>query len=233
MWDETLIESMAKRNNGKRWLTVQIAAIVHAGVVAILIAASFWYADGMTLPVQSQPFTSVFFSESLPSPPPPLGVPKAASQEKPVVNNSKPVETITQNNIVPEGPDFVEPSSPISDLNNLGDLPEGELDGIDGGVRDGNGTGGFGPGGNGNGAGGPIKNDDIIVLGVQQPVVIHKVDPLYPSALLKMHKEGVVVLQALITATGNVEKIEILTSDHPLFAKSAIDAVSQWRYRSA
>ena len=43
MWDETLIESMGKRNNGKRWLTVQVAAIVHAGIVAILAAASFLF----------------------------------------------------------------------------------------------------------------------------------------------------------------------------------------------
>ncbi len=91
MWDETLIESMGKRNNGKRWLTVQVAAIVHGGVVAILAAASFWYSDAMTLPAQSNPITGVFFAESLPTPPAQLGIEKHSPVEKPVVNNTKPV----------------------------------------------------------------------------------------------------------------------------------------------
>jgi len=233
MWDETLIESMGKRNNKKRWLTVQIAAIVHAGVVAILIAASFWYADGMTLPVQSQTITSVFISESLPNPPAALGVPKHTSQEKLAANKSKPVETITQNNIVPEDPTFVEPSTPISDLSSLGDLPEVDLDGVRGGVLDGKRNGGFGSTGNGEGTSEPIPQDQFRILRIQQPEVLRRVEPLYPSTLLRMQKEGVVVLQALITGNGDVQKIEILKSDHPLFAKSAIDAVSQWKYRPA
>jgi TonB family protein len=233
MWDETLIESKGKRNNGKRWLTVQIAAIVHAGALAILIAGSFWYADGMTLPVQSQTITSVFISEGLPNPPAQIGIRRQSSVEKPVANNSKPVETLTQEKLVPEDSNFVESSTPISDLNSLGGLPVGDPDGVNGGLPNGTGNGGFGSGGNGIGTGEPIPQDQFTTLRIQQPEVLRRVEPLYPSTLLRMHKEGVVVLQALITANGDVQKIEILRSDHALFAKSAIDAVSQWKYRPA
>jgi TonB family protein len=231
MWDETLIESMGKRNNGKRWLTVQVAAIVHAGVVAVLAAASFWYSDAMTLPAQSQPITSVFFPESLPTPPPRFGV-KHTSQETPAVKDTKVVEAVTQKNIVPESPDFVPSPTKFTDLNNLGDLPEGDPKGIPGGVQNGDEDGSFGFDGKGIGAD-PIPQNQFKSLRVQQPEVIHKVEPLYPSILLRAHKQGVVVLQALITANGDVQKIEILKSDHPLFAQSAINAVSQWKYRAA
>lgn len=233
MWDETLIESMGKRNNGKRWLTVQVAAIVHAGIIAILVAASFWYSDAMTLPAQSQPITGVFFAESLPTPPAALGVHHRTPEANSASNNSKPLlQEVTQQNLVPEGPDFVPSSTQFTDPNNFGSMPEGDPNGVRGGLRDGNGDGLFGSG-KGIGTGAPIPQDQFKSLRVQQPEVIHRVEPIYPPALLRMHKEGVVVLQALITANGDVQKIEILRSDHPLFAQTAINAVSQWKYRAA
>jgi len=233
MWDETLIESMGRRNNGKRWLTVQVAAIVHAGVVAVLAAGSFWYSDAMTLPAQSQPITGVFFAENLPTTPAALGVHHHATEVNAASNPSQAVQPVTQQNIVPEGPDFVPSSSTqFTDVNNLGGLPEGDPNGVDGGLPNGNGNGGFGSGGNGNGTR-PFTPDQFLPLGIEQPSVIRRIEPAYPQTLLRMHKEGVVVLQALITANGDVQKIEILKSDHPLFSKSAIDAVSQWTYRPA
>ncbi|MCI0612926.1 energy transducer TonB, partial [bacterium] len=210
----------------------QVAAIFHAGIVAILAAASFWYSDAMTLPAQSLPITGVFF-ESVPTPPAQRGIEKHSTVEKPAMNNSKPVQEIIQQSVVPEGPDFVQPSTQFTDLNNLGDLPEGDPKGVDGGLQNGSGNGGFGSGGNGIGIDGPIKPEDFIKLRVEQPVVIQKIDPIYPPTLLRMHKEGIVVLQALITRIGDVQKIEILKSDHPLFSQSAINAVSQWKYRAA
>jgi TonB family protein len=233
MWDETLIESMGKRNNGKRWLTVQVAAIVHGGIIAALAAASFWYSDAMTLPAQSQPITGVFFAESLPSPPPALGAHHHTAAPNPAANASEPVQQVTQENIVPEGTDYVPSSNQFTDPNNFGDLPEGDPNGVKGGVQNGDGGGGLGLGGTAIGIDGPIKPENFIELHVEQPVVIRKIDPLYPAPLLHIHKEGVAVLQALITANGDVQKIEILKSDHPLFSQSAINAVGQWKYRPA
>ena len=230
MWDETLIESMGKSNNGKRWLTVQVAAIVHAGVVAILAAASFWYSDAMTLPAQSQPITGVFVSENLPTPPVQRGVQRHTTQESTASTNSNPVQEVTQQNIVPENGNEVQSSTPFTDIGNFGDVPVGDPNGIDGGIPNGSRNGEFGQGGN---SIGPITQDQFIPLGIEQPSVIHRVEPAYPPTLIRMHKEGMVILQALITANGDVQKIEILKSDHPLFSQSAINAVSQWKYRPA
>jgi periplasmic protein TonB len=232
MWDETLIESMGKRNNGKRWLTVQVAAIFHAGIVAILAAASFWYSDAMTLPAQSQPITGVFFAESLPTAPVQRGVQRHTTVENAATNNSKPVQAVTQQNVVPEDGNVVESSTPFTDVNNFGNVPEGDPNGVDGGLPNGSRKGGFGPGGNGIGSG-PFTQDQFIPLRIEQPSVMHRVEPAYPQTLLRMHKEGIVILQALITGNGDVQKIEILRSEHPLFSQSAINAVSQWKYRPA
>jgi periplasmic protein TonB len=232
MWDETLIESMGNHNNGKRWLTVQVAAIVHAGVVAVLAAASFWYSDAMTLPAQSQPITAVFISQNLPTTPIQRGVPRQNNEQNSASNNSQPVQQVTQQNIVAEDHNVVQSSTPFTDLNNVGDLPAGDPNGVDGGLPGGSGNDGFGSGENGIGTG-PIRPEQFIPLRIVQPEVIHRVEPAYPQTLLRMRKEGIVILQALITANGDVQKIEILKSDHPLFSQSAIDAVSQWKYRPA
>jgi protein TonB len=232
MWDETLIESMGKRNNGKRWLTVQVAAIVHAGVVAVLAAASFWYSDAMTLPAQSQPITGVFFAESLPTPPVAFGVRHHTTEANTASNNSKPVlQEVTQENIVPENGNVVQSSTPFTDVDNFGDLPEGDENGVPGGVRDGKGDGGFdGKGISGNG---PIAENDFRFLGVEQPVLIHRVEPIYPKAALAAKIQGTVVLKALISARGDVQNIVIISAAHPLLNKSAIEAVGNWKYRPA
>src|SRR5262245_47456271 len=128
MWDETLIESMGKRNNGKRWMTVQVAAIVHAGVVAVLAAASFWYSDAMTLPAQSQPITGVFFAESLPIAPIQRGIQRPTTEANVASNNSQPVQEVTQQNIVAEDENVVGSSTPFTDVNNFGGQPIGDPD---------------------------------------------------------------------------------------------------------
>lgn len=234
MWDETLIESMGKRNNGKRWFTVQVAAIFHAGVVAILAAASIWYSDAMTLPAQSQPITPVFFSDSLPSTPVQRGIPRPITEANPVSANSNPVQQVTQQSLVPEdGSNVVESSTPFTNLDNFGGMPEGNPKGVDGGLPNGNGNGGFGPGGNGNSGNVPVDESQFEVLGVELPVLIRRVEPIYPKLALVAQIQGTVVLKALISANGDVQNITVMRSAHPLLNQSAAEAVGNWKYKPA
>jgi protein TonB len=140
------------------------------------------------------------------------------------------LQEVTQQNMVPEGPDYVPSSTQFTDLNSFG--PVGDPNGVEGGSPDGSGNTGFGLSGDGIGSA-PFTQDQIVSLRIEQPSVIRRVEPVYPQTLLRMHKEGIVILQALITANGDVQKIEILKSDHPLFSQSAINAVSEWKYRPA
>ncbi|MGC2526506.1 MAG: energy transducer TonB, partial [Candidatus Acidiferrum sp.] len=44
------------------------------------------------------------------------------------------------------------------------------------------------------------------------------------------HKEGQVELHAIISTDGTIRSLQVVSGD-PLFLRSAIDAVGQWRYR--
>ena len=65
--------------------------------------------------------------------------------------------------------------------------------------------------------------------GVAGGVLVHKVQPIYPSEARRMHVEGNVVIDAMVTAQGQVDDMK-LVSGHPLLAASALDAVRRWRY---
>jgi len=72
----------------------------------------------------------------------------------------------------------------------------------------------------------PHKVDSKVLVGYR----IHSVDPVYPPLAQKAQIRGDVVLHAIIDRTGKVTRLMVL-SGHPLLAKSALDAVRQWRYR--
>jgi periplasmic protein TonB len=73
---------------------------------------------------------------------------------------------------------------------------------------------------------GPIA----ISKGVAEGMVIQRIVPRYPPIALAIHTQGTVVLQAVISKTGTIENLRVI-SGSPLLQQAAIDAVSQWRYR--
>lgn len=72
-----------------------------------------------------------------------------------------------------------------------------------------------------------------ITANVQQPILIHKVEPVYPEIAQKARIQGVVILEAVVTKTGDMEDVRVLRSLHPILDQSAVHAVSQWRYQPA
>lgn len=73
---------------------------------------------------------------------------------------------------------------------------------------------------------GPMR----ISSGVAQGLVLNQTVPQYPAIARAMRLNGVVTLQAVITKTGTVENIRVL-SGPAVFQQASIDAVRQWRYR--
>ena len=59
--------------------------------------------------------------------------------------------------------------------------------------------------------------------------LISKVVPVYPEIAKAAHVQGVVVLHAMISKTGDVENLSVI-SGSPMLTASAIDAVKQWKY---
>ncbi len=60
--------------------------------------------------------------------------------------------------------------------------------------------------------------------------LIRKVQPVYPLIAKSAGIQGTVLLSAVIGRDGRIEHVQV-TSGHPLLAKAAVDAVSQWLYR--
>jgi TonB family protein len=57
-------------------------------------------------------------------------------------------------------------------------------------------------------------------------VLVHKVQPLYPAEARRMHVQGNVVIDAVVTAQGQVNDLKLVSGD-PILAQAAMDAVSR------
>jgi protein TonB len=75
-------------------------------------------------------------------------------------------------------------------------------------------------------ANGPVRLPSTIVAGM----IVQKTIPVYPIIAKEARVEGVVILQAAISANGTIENLRVV-SGHPMLRQAAIDAVSNWRYR--
>jgi periplasmic protein TonB len=64
---------------------------------------------------------------------------------------------------------------------------------------------------------------------VQNALLIHRVEPRYPALPLQLRREGRLELHAIISVDGSIQSLEVLSGD-PLFFRSALDAVREWRY---
>lgn len=65
--------------------------------------------------------------------------------------------------------------------------------------------------------------------GMKPPTKVVNVNPVYPALAQAARKEGVVILEAVIDARGNVTTVNVLRSI-ALLDQAAVDAVRQWRF---
>ena len=72
---------------------------------------------------------------------------------------------------------------------------------------------------------GPVK-----VSHLSEGMLLNKVLPVYPRIAIPTGVQGDVKLHAIISRQGTIESLSVI-SGHPLLNASAIDAVSQWKYR--
>jgi periplasmic protein TonB len=74
-----------------------------------------------------------------------------------------------------------------------------------------------------------VKPRTLHVTSLSSAMLIHRVEPIYPTLARQMHHPGRVELRAIIAIDGTVESLQVVTGD-PLFFQSALGAVRQWRY---
>ena len=62
--------------------------------------------------------------------------------------------------------------------------------------------------------------------------VIARTAPTYPELAKRMHVTGKVKVEVVITASGSVKSARMI-GGNPVFEKSALEAVKQWKFESA
>ena len=68
--------------------------------------------------------------------------------------------------------------------------------------------------------------------GMKAPLKIVDVAPVYPAIARSAHVQGVVILEAVLDASGRVQSVHVLRSIS-LLDQAAVDAVQQWRFTPA
>ncbi len=76
----------------------------------------------------------------------------------------------------------------------------------------------------------PTKPRVVQITRLDPAMLIHRVEPVYPTLGWQLHRDGRVELRATIGTEGTIQSLQIVVSD-PLFDQSAVEAVRQWRYR--
>lgn len=227
MWDETLIESKRKPGERRKWLTLVFSVTFHFLAVGAILFGSFWYLEAVTPVARPQSFYHV---EQLPSDFIPLVIKRGTQQ-----GNDRTVATS-------KIPPVLQPSAPATqDINpnsdvDLSNTPASTPFDLNVVEPDGTGPRGDPEGATEEGATSGLPGDGVFTItqpGVQQPVLIHRIQPEYPETMRLAHIQGLVVLSAVITRTGDVEVKEVLRSLNAVLDREAIRAVSQWKYRPA
>ena len=67
--------------------------------------------------------------------------------------------------------------------------------------------------------------------GVAAGMILSKKSPVYPPVAKVMHMGGRVVMRAIITKSGTIDSLQIISTTSPIFDLSAIDAVRSWVYK--
>ncbi len=68
---------------------------------------------------------------------------------------------------------------------------------------------------------------------MERPVLLMKVEPVYPEVARRAGLTGRVTIQAVIDENGSIETADVIASKNPIFNQAAIDAVRKWHYRPA
>ena len=220
MFDEMVLSSPNPKKTAKRW-TVLVSLIFQTVFVGILILIPLIYTEAL-------PKTMMATMLTAPPPPPPPPPPPAVAQIvhiKPQVHLMD-AGKLMQPKTIPHDVKIIKEDAPDMNAGMAGGVPGGvaggSMGGVIGGVIGGMGTAPPPPK--------PVQQRIRQGGSVQAALLVNKVQPVYPPLARQTRISGTVRLHAIISKTGTVQQLEVL-SGHPLLVRAAMDAVQQWRYK--
>jgi protein TonB len=195
------------------WASVVLHAIaICAIVVAQLLAVGPYPPPHRPLAFDDVPFAKVMDID-LPAPPRTSTAPASRATVSP---NVAPV-------VAPQG---IADETGIENVS----IPIGQVVEPSSGIATGNGVGSEGTATRVEPQAPPAPTTPVrLSSGMQAPRKIVDVTPTYPAIARTARVEGVVILEAVIDASGRVESVHVLRSI-PLLDQAAMDAVRQWKF---
>jgi protein TonB len=245
-FEQLLDSNWQKKPKAKRSLTLPVSIAVHVVVLAAVVVLPLM--SWGELPEPDQGAVRAFFVEQAapPPPPPPPAPPKAVARprvEAPKMKMQAPTEPPKFTAPIEVPPKIEDPGVDVggSDLG----LAGGETGGVEGGVAGGVQGGTLGgvvggvPGGLPAVEAPPpppptpapeVPKGPVRVGGqIKEPRKVRNVSPVYPEIAKQARVQGVVVLEAVISPTGEVTNVRVLRGA-PLLNDAAVAAVRQWSY---
>lgn len=226
MFETSVIRVQARATN-RRFGLLTLSVVAHAAIIATIVASSL---ASVKMPNEApNQMTYPTFDRV----PPALGTPDAKPTVKPPVTPQQPQtqrtpvpQTVTVPTVIPSTTPETLSNTTGTETPNTGTgdggqkgVPWGSIDGVD-------------PDGP------PIANTVAeptgpLVAGVgdvKAPVVLRRVQPVYPRAALFARMNGFVIVECIIDRTGVVRDAKVLKSSSAMFDQSALDAVQQWQF---
>jgi periplasmic protein TonB len=228
MFETSVIQARAQVAGG-RYSLLTISLIAHSAVILGVIAFSIASVEFPVAAPDAYEKAPVFMPLIVP---PPLGRPdapqQAQAQRQAAPVPVRPVQDAAPNTV----PDEVIPMQAATNVPGDATGPStgpgtiGVPEGVDGSVGDLNSIPivASAP---------PVEEKIYQPYEVKAPVLLRKIDPIYPNAFVRAAMQATVVVRCVIDKNGQVHSPEVLTSGMKPFDDAVIAAVQQWRYTPA
>jgi len=221
MFEDSLIESGGKLKT-KRGRTSMVAFIIEFMIIGVMVLLPLIFTEALPKG------TTLFMLVAPPPPPPPPPPAAAAVQHVRVIQTDIVNGELRTPTKIPEKIKMIQEDEAPPAM-----ASAGVVGGVPGGI----------PGGSMGGVIGSVLSSTPVAVpkiatpqrvrvssGVSTGLLIRKVSPNYPPLAKAARIQGVVILQAQISKTGDIENLQLI-SGHPMLAPAAIEAVKQWKYK--
>lgn len=221
MFEQSVVESKRVVVSRRRAVTLPVSIAMHIIALSGAVFAAVWNVDFPTAPPSQVETLDIQKEIEIPADRR-RQEPQKPSSAVPVVARATVAPTV-----VPETTPEVAPRSiPVAEL----ELPGA----VDGGFNDGDGSGSLDGIDGGVGAGPAQETEHLLHRpggDVKPPVVVQRVEPVYPPLALKMRIQGMAVVECVIDRDGNIRSVKTVSASHELFRSAAESAVSRWRFK--
>jgi len=231
MFENSLVGLQRKKGARQRWLSLPLAVVLHLVVLSSLVFAQYWNIDKVPEPHVNEPLPPVPVSLSPPIAQRGTVAPTPTHHSAPAVVPDRPLQPAqpTAENSPPV------PSPAPADKPQVG-VSTGAGNGNTGGATHGGANGGQGELGSIVVSEAPTPPPESAVLyrsDMTRPQLVYQIKPQYTELARRSRLQGTVIVQATIDESGNVRDVRVLKGLQMGLDRSAVDAVSQWRFTPA